>query len=251
MAFGVASGLGAEAGIYSAIAVGFFAAVFGGTPSQISGPTGPMTVAMAVVVAQYASTPVEAFTVVMLGGLFQIALGVLRIGRFVSYTPYSVISGFMTGIGVIIIIIQVLPFLGIAAVPGGPVDVIFAWPGLLGSFNTDAVIIAVVALVIGFAWRGLPARYVPAPLVALVVGSLLGVFLVDFGPNHRGNTYRIANPAGAAAGAGFHNTGYSARHNYRPAGLHRQPADVPHRRCNNPKPGISPTRNWWARDWGT
>ena len=182
MAFGVASGLGAEAGIYSAIAVGFFAAVFGGTPSQISGPTGPMTVAMAVVVAQYASTPVEAFTVVMLGGLFQIALGVLRIGRFVSYTPYSVISGFMTGIGVIIIIIQVLPFLGIAAVPGGPVDVIFAWPGLLGSFNTDAVIIAVVALVIGFAWRGLPARYVPAPLVALVVGSLLGVFWLTSAP---------------------------------------------------------------------
>ena len=129
LAFGVASGLGPEAGIYSAIAVGFFAAVFGGTPSQISGPTGPMTVAMAVVVAQYATNAVEAFTVVILGGVFQILLGLLRIGRFVSYTPYSVISGFMTGIGVIIIIIQVLPFLGIQSVPGGPVAVIRAWPG--------------------------------------------------------------------------------------------------------------------------
>ena len=183
LAFGVASGLGPEAGIYSAIAVGFFAAVFGGTPSQISGPTGPMTVAMAVVVTQYTQgDPVEAFTVVMLGGLFQIALGLLRIGRFVSYTPYSVISGFMTGIGVIIVIIQVLPFLGIDTVPGGPLTVISAWPGLLASFNTDAIIVAVVALAIGFAWRGRPAKYVPGPLVALTAGSLVGVLWLNGAP---------------------------------------------------------------------
>ena len=176
LAFGVASGLGPEAGIYSAIAVGFFAAVFGGTPSQISGPTGPMTVAMAVVVTQYASTITEAFTVVILGGLFQIALGLLRIGRFVSYTPYSVISGFMSGIGLIIIIIQVLPFLGIKAVSGGPVTVIQAWPEQIANYNLDAIIIAVAGLAIGFAWRGFPARFVPGPLVALVVGTLLAVF---------------------------------------------------------------------------
>lgn len=176
LAFGVASGLGPEAGIYSAIAVGFFAAVFGGTPSQISGPTGPMTVAMAVVVTQYATTATEAFTVVILGGLFQILLGLLRIGRFVSYTPYSVISGFMSGIGLIIIIIQVLPFLGVKAVSGGPVTVIQAWPEQLANYNLHAIGIAVVGLAIGFAWRGLPARYVPGPLVALVVGSLLAVF---------------------------------------------------------------------------
>lgn len=183
LAFGVASGLGPQAGIYSAIAVGFFAAVFGGTPSQISGPTGPMTVAMAVVVTQYTQgDPVEAFTVVILGGMFQIALGLLRIGRFVSYTPYSVISGFMTGIGIIIIIIQVLPFLGITPVPGGPVAVILSWPALLGSFNLDAVIVAAAALVIGFAWRGRPARYVPGPLVALTAGSLLGVFWLSGAP---------------------------------------------------------------------
>ena len=176
LAFGVASGLGPEAGIYSAIAVGFFAAVFGGTPSQISGPTGPMTVAMAVVVTQYATNAVEAFTVVILGGLFQILLGLLRIGRFVSYTPYSVISGFMSGIGLIIIIIQVLPFLGVKAVSGGPVTVIQAWPEQILNYNLHAIIIALAGLAIGFGWRGLPARYVPGPLVALVVGSLLAVF---------------------------------------------------------------------------
>lgn len=183
LAFGVASGLGPEAGIYSAIAVGFFAAVFGGTPSQISGPTGPMTVAMAVVVTQYAGDDLaKAFTVVMLGGLLQIALGLIRIGRFIAYTPYSVISGFMSGIGLIIIIIQVLPFLGIASVPGGPVAVIQAWPALLGQYNIHALVIAVVALVLGFSWRGRLARYVPGPLVALTVGSLLGFFWLSDAP---------------------------------------------------------------------
>ncbi len=183
LAFGVASGLGPQAGIYSAIAVGFFAAVFGGTPSQISGPTGPMTVAMAVVVTQYTQgDPAQAFTVVILGGLFQIALGLLRVGRFVTYTPYSVISGFMTGIGIIIIILQVLPFLGIKPVPGVPVSVILSWPALLGTFNTDAIIVALVALLVGFAWRGWPAKFVPGPLAAMLAGTLLAVFWLSGAP---------------------------------------------------------------------
>ena len=105
LAFGVASGLGPVAGIYGAVAVGFFSAVFGGTPSQISGPTGPMTVAMVAIVTLHADSLASAFTIVMLAGLLQIALGVLRIGGFVSYTPYSVISGFMTGIGSIIMLL--------------------------------------------------------------------------------------------------------------------------------------------------
>ena len=113
LAFGVASGLGAVAGIYGAIAVGFFAAVFGGTKSQISGPTGPMAVAMAAIVTLAGPDNLgEAFAIVILAGIIQILLGVLKIGRFVAYTPYSVISGFMSGIGVIIIILQVLPFIG-------------------------------------------------------------------------------------------------------------------------------------------
>ncbi|MYE55378.1 MAG: SulP family inorganic anion transporter, partial [Chloroflexi bacterium] len=111
LAFGVATGLGAVAGIYGAIAVGFFAAVFGGTRGQISGPTGPMSVAMAVIVTIHAETLSEAFTIAIMAGAIQVLLGVLRIGRFVAYTPYSVISGFMSGIGIIIIMMQVLPFI--------------------------------------------------------------------------------------------------------------------------------------------
>lgn len=109
LAFGVASGAGPIAGIYGAIFVGFFAALFGGTPAQVSGPTGPMTVVMAVIFTQYTSMfpgdPVKgaalAFSVVVLGGLFQILFGVLRLGRYIELVPHPVISGFMSGIGVI------------------------------------------------------------------------------------------------------------------------------------------------------
>ena len=124
LAFGVASGLGAIAGLYGAIVGGFCAAVFGGTRSQMSGPTGPMAVAMAVVVSMNADNLTEAFTIVVLAGVIQILLGALGIGRFVAFTPYSVISGFMTGIGVIIILLQTLPFLGAGGSGGGPTDVI-------------------------------------------------------------------------------------------------------------------------------
>ena len=105
LAFGVASGAGAISGLYGAIAVGFFAAVFGGTRSQVSGPTGPMTVVMASIVTLYSDNLAQAFTIVLLGGALQIVFGLLRVGRYISYTPYSVVSGFMTGIGVIIMLI--------------------------------------------------------------------------------------------------------------------------------------------------
>ena len=154
LAFGVASGLGALAGIYGAIAVGFFAAVFGGTRSQISGPTGPMAVAMAVIVTSHADTLAEAFTIAIMAGLIQILLGVLRIGRFVVYTPYSVISGFMSGIGIIIILIQTLPFLGASVTTGGPAGAILAWPDVISDINLSAFAIAVVTLVVGVVWPG-------------------------------------------------------------------------------------------------
>ena len=175
LAFGVASGLGALAGIYGAIAVGFFAAVFGGTRSQISGPTGPMAVAMAVIVTTHADTLAEAFTIVILAGLIQILLGVLRIGRFVAFTPYSVISGFMSGIGIIIMLLQTLPFLGAAGATGGPVGVVRAWPQALGNVNFSAFAIAAVTLVVGILWPQQLRRYFPPTLAALVAGTLLGV----------------------------------------------------------------------------
>ena len=119
LALGVASGMGAAAGMYGAIAVGFFATVFGGTRTRISGPTAPMTVALVVIVSIYASNLIEALTVVAMAGLMQVLLGLSRIGRFVAYTPRVVTSGLMSGIGVIIMVMHVLPFLGSAPAPGG------------------------------------------------------------------------------------------------------------------------------------
>ena len=183
LAFGVASGLGAIAGIYGAVAVGFFAAVFGGTKSQISGPTGPMAVAMAAVVTLTGPENLgEAFAIVVLAGIIQILLGVLKIGRFVAYTPYSVISGFMSGIGVIIIILQILPFIGAEGVSGGPVGAIRAIPDAISDVNFGALIIAAATLAVGVLWPQRLHRYFPSTLAALITGTLLGILWLKGAP---------------------------------------------------------------------
>lgn len=182
LAFGVASGVGAIAGLYGAIAVGFFAALFGGTPSQVSGPTGPMTVVMGAIVAQYSGNLAEAFAIVFLGGALQILFGLMRLGRYVSYTPYTVVSGFMSGIGVIIILIQTLPFFGLPTAGGGPVGAIMAWPTIIDGLNIHALIIAAASLGIMVFW---PKRWhgiLPPPLAALVTGTLLGIFVLHGAP---------------------------------------------------------------------
>jgi len=120
LAFGVSSGLGPSAGLYGAIFVGFFAALFGGTNTQISGPTAPMTaismVVIAGIVASFEGDVGKALPIILavflLAGAMQIGLGVLKIGRYIKYIPYPVVSGFMTAIGVIIIVTQLLPTLG-------------------------------------------------------------------------------------------------------------------------------------------
>ncbi len=175
LAFGVASGLGAVQGLYGAIAVGFFASVFGGTRSQISGPTGPMAVAMAVVVAANAENLAEAFTIAIMAGLIQILLGVMRIGRFVAYTPYSVISGFMSGIGLIIILLQTLPFMGASVAEGGPLGAVKAWPTVIPDINISALAIAALTLAVGVLWPNKLKQYLPPTLAALLAGTLLSV----------------------------------------------------------------------------
>ena len=175
LAFGVASGLGAAAGMYGVIAVGFFASVFGGTRSQISGPTAPMTVAMSVIVTTHASTLGEAFAIVVLAGLLQVGLGTLRIGRFVVYTPHVVVSGFMSGIGIIIMLIQALPFIGAPAPSGGAPGAMRALASSIGTINFEALLIAAVTLAVTVIWPRRLSRFAPPVLVALVVGTLMGV----------------------------------------------------------------------------
>ncbi|MCA9485196.1 MAG: SulP family inorganic anion transporter, partial [Nitrospina sp.] len=153
-----------------------------GTKTQISGPTGPMTVVMAVIIAAHADSPADVFAIVMLGGLFQILFGLLRLGQYVSYTPFSVVSGFMSGIGVIIILIQALPFLGHAAPSGPPVASVLALPGALADLNLHALILGAITLAIMVFW---PARWqtrLPAPLLALTVCTALGHFVLTQAP---------------------------------------------------------------------
>lgn len=171
LAFGVASGAGPMAGLYGAIFVGFFAALFGGTPAQVSGPTGPMTVVMAVVLTKYAHEPALAFTVVMMGGLFQILFGALRLGSYISLVPFTVISGFMSGIGCIIIILQFAPLLGHEIPDGGTIAVLMAAPTIVTDIKWDAALIGALALALAFLTPAKVSRILPAPLIALIVGT--------------------------------------------------------------------------------
>ncbi|MCW5782597.1 MAG: SulP family inorganic anion transporter [Nitrospirales bacterium] len=180
LAFGVASGLGAIAGLYGAIFVGFFAALFGGTPAQVSGPTGPMTVVMAGIVTIFTGNPGLALMAVILGGVFQILLGLSRVGQYIALVPYPVVSGFMSGIGCIILILQLGPLVGHAASPEGIVTTLKAIPGFYGNPVWDAALAGVLVLAIMYLTPGRIAKVAPPSLLALlVVTPLAYAFLPD------------------------------------------------------------------------
>ena len=191
MAMGVASGVGAIAGIYGAIFVGFFAAVFGGTPAQVSGPTGPMTVVMAAIFTQYtgmfpddpAKGAALAFTVVILGGIFQIIFGILKIGKYIELVPHPVVSGFMSGIGIILILIQLGPLMGLQGNPK-PLGAAMEIPQYLQNIDWSSLLLGIGVLTIVY---GVPKllpklnRMFPAPLLALIFGTLTYVLLMSPG----------------------------------------------------------------------
>ncbi len=188
MAMGVSSGVGPIAGMYGAIFVGFFAALFGGTPAQVSGPTGPMTVVMAAVFTQYTAMfpndPMHgaalAFTVVMLGGLFQVGFGLLRLGKYIELVPHPVVSGFMSGIGVIIILLQFAPLLGGAA-PSSPLLAAQGIPATLSAMQSVPLLLGIASLLIVYgvpAWLPKLNRLIPSPLLALILGTLAYVLFL-------------------------------------------------------------------------
>ncbi len=184
LAFGVASGAGAEAGLWGAIMVGLLASLFGGSNTLISEPTGPMTVIMTAVLtsmmAKYPETGMAmTFTVVMMAGAFQILLGTLKMGKYVTLMPYSVISGFMSGIGVILIILQLSPLLGHAAPTGGVLGTLSALPETISNLKFNELFLGLLTLGILFFFPKKYRKYVPAQLVALVAVTLLSVMLFD------------------------------------------------------------------------
>jgi len=181
LAFGVASGAGPVAGLYGAILVGFFAALFGGTPAQVSGPTGPMTVVSATIFTAHADNLPVAFTIVMLAGAFQVLFGRLRVGRYINLVPYPVVSGFMSGIGVIIIVMQLDPLLGHPA-PRSVVNALTVLPEYLLHPNPHALVAGLLSLGLCLFTPKRVTQVVPATLVALVAGSVLVAFLATDAP---------------------------------------------------------------------
>jgi len=176
LALGVASGLGPMAGLYGAIAVGFFAALFGGTPAQISGPTGPMVVVLAGLFASLSGDASLIFTAVILAGIFQIVFGVLGVGQYIRLVPYPVISGFMSGIGAIIIILQIGRLLGHEP-PGGTIGALTYLPTALADIDFATLALGLGTLVIAYKWPPQLGKYVPGALAALIIGTLVSLAL--------------------------------------------------------------------------
>jgi SulP family sulfate permease len=183
LAFGVASGAGPTAGLWGAVLVGFFAALFGGTPTLISEPTGPMTVVMTAIIANLTASNPEngmamAFTVVMLGGIFQILLGSLRLGKYITLMPYTVISGFMSGIGIILIILQLAPILGHESA-GGVIGTLRSLPEFFATIKPAETALGLLAIAIIFLMPSKLGRIVPPQLLALVAGTIVSLVFFD------------------------------------------------------------------------
>ena len=182
LAFGVQSGMGATAGLYGAIMVGVFAAIFGGTPTQASGPTGPMTVVSAALVAaaiQSTGSLEAAMGIILLSfliaGVLQIVFGLINIAGYVKYFPYPVISGFMSGVGLIIILLQLFPFVGLASAKS-TLTVIQGLPQLFSEFNLHALALGLLTVLIYYLFP-MVTKAIPSALVALIVAALTGYFL--------------------------------------------------------------------------
>ncbi len=178
LAFGVQSGAGPVAGLYGAIALGIFAAIFGGTSTQVSGPTGPMTVISALVVVKaiegYGSLEAGIGFIIcifVLAGIAQILFGVLKLGAYIQYIPYPVISGFMSGIGGIIILLQIFPFFGQTS-PKKVVDVITDITDVLPLINPEAMIVASSTIAIIYLFPRV-TKAVPSTLVALISMTII------------------------------------------------------------------------------
>ncbi|MGO4104711.1 SulP family inorganic anion transporter [Leifsonia sp. YAF41] len=185
LAFGVSSGVGAEAGLITAIVAGLVAAVFGGSNVQVSGPTGAMVVVLAPIVVSHGAGAVVLISI--LAGVIVLLAGALRLGRTVSYIPWPVIEGFTVGIGVIIFLQQVPAAVGMSGAGHSTNAVIAAiesvrgadWPTALIPLATVAAV-ALIMLLLGRISGRLPASFMAIVIVTLGA-SLLGLPLDTIG----------------------------------------------------------------------
>ena len=184
LAFGIASGAGAAAGLWGAVIIGLVASLFGGTPTLISEPTGPMTVVFTSVIISFTATAdspeqalAMAFSVGVLAGIFQILFGLFRLGRYVTMMPYTVISGFMSGIGIILVLLQLGPFLGQATPKGGVMGTLQEIPALVQGTQPMELLLALITLAILWFTPSAVKKVCPPQLLALVAGTALSLSL--------------------------------------------------------------------------
>ena len=188
LAFGIAvgnasgvPGAGAAAGLWGAVIIGLVASLFGGTPTLISEPTGPMTVVFTSVVISFSSSAESpekalamAFGVGVLAGVFQILFGLFRLGRYITMMPYTVISGFMSGIGIILVLLQLAPFLG-QDPKGGVIETLTQLPALIQGTRPMELLLALITLAILWFTPSRVKKFCPPQLLALIVGTVLAV----------------------------------------------------------------------------
>lgn len=187
LAFGEQTEMGAIAGLYGAIVIGIVAAIFGGTYTQISGPTAPMTVVSAVVIADaidYMGGFDQAIPIIiatfLLAGLLEAMMGVFRLGSYIKYIPYPVVSGFMSGIGIIIVITQIFPFFGVDAPTGGPMGTIKSIHKIPEVVNFYSIGVALITIAIIYLFPRITKK-VPSALIALVLISLVAYMALPQG----------------------------------------------------------------------
>ena len=179
---GIVSGLGAAAGLHGALVVCLFVALFGGTRGMIGGPNITVTVVTAVVVADYADSIAQAATIGILAGLIQIGFSLLRLGRYGSFVPASLLSGFLAAIGILVIFKQTIPALGGDPETGGIIDAVVSWPDAIRAVNLEALALVLICLALAVLWRGRLRRQAPSFFVAFAVGILAGVLLFPGAP---------------------------------------------------------------------
>ncbi len=176
LAFGVASGLGASAGLWGAIILSLIAGILGSNLPFVSGPTGPSAIIVAVIVGEMSGNIDKVIPILIMAAVFQILISLTQIPKMVKYVPYPVISGFLTGIGLIIIILQLSPLLG-GATFSSTIKVLMYYPELFSHINVQALILGVFTLGILFFTPKCITRFIPSQLLALVIMTGVSYYL--------------------------------------------------------------------------
>ncbi len=168
LAFGVASGMGASAGIWGAIILSFVAGILGCNLPLISGPTGPTAIIVALVISSVSGNLANAIPILLMAAIFQLIISVTDIPKMIKYVPYPVISGFLTGIGLIIIILQLSPLLG-GVTYSSTIKAILSYPELIAKINYRALVLGLGTLALLFFTPKFITKYLPSQLLALIV----------------------------------------------------------------------------------